>query len=224
MDISDTNDWGLPDWTKEAEYPAPTGTPMVVWAWQFMRRWSVYRTFWLEKIQPFVNNDGRISRDISGQWWPYHDELRTRFGVDVPSKPSTDRHGAIFAPSWVTWVPSDGEQFQRISLREHQIAIVIDLESPLKRQFLAALKSAKCEQNFRQIDVRKARSAEANYATYLRVLDADHAGAGPKQMIDVLFPHAPGRSWNNLSRLLCDYRTAAQKLRDGGYRTLLENR
>jgi hypothetical protein len=220
MDISDTNDWGLPDWTKEAAYPRPAGTPITVWAWQFLRRWPAYHVFWLEKIQPFLNKDDDcISRDIGGRWWPYHDELRTQFGVDIPSAPWTDQHGAIFAASYVTWTEGP-----RISLKGNEVALIIDLERPLKQQFVAGLKSLEREQEFRQIVIRKSRRVAVNYTTYLRILDADHAGAQRRRMINVLFPHSPGRSGNDLSRLLCDYRKAAQRLRDGGYRTLLENR
>lgn len=219
MNIPNTNNWGLPDWTKEIEYPAPTGTPIIVWAWQFLRRWPAYRTFWLEKIQPFVDKDGRISLDIGLQWWPYHDELRTQFGVDVPSPPWTDKHGAYFTANYVTWTAGPS-----ILLKENEVGVIIDLKLPLKRQFVMALKSLEREQKFLEINVRRARSAEVNYSTYLRILDADYAGAKSRRMIEVLFPHSPGKSGNDLSRLLCDYRTAAQKLRDGGYRTLLENR
>jgi hypothetical protein len=146
-------------------------------------------------------------------------ELQTQFGVDLPSPPWENKHGAIFTANYITRTEGPA-----LILKKNEIGIIIDLGRPLKRQFLAALKSAECEQKFRQINISKARSTEINYATYLRILDADEAGASTKHMTEVLFSHSPGRSGNKLSRLVCDYRTAARKLRDGGYRLLLEMR
>jgi Uncharacterized conserved protein (DUF2285) len=155
--------------------------------------------------------------------WPYHDELGERFGVDVPSPP-WERTPAIFLANWTRYVQDDGTESQRIALEKNEIAIIIDLERPLKRQFLFALKSAEREQEFRQLNMRKARGAVINYPTYLRILDAGEAGASTQQIAEVLSSNFACRAGTNIPRLVCDYRTAARKLRDGGYRALLEAR
>jgi hypothetical protein len=150
--VNGTTDWGLPDWTKLEGYPMPRGPGEVtVWAWEFLRRNPEYRTFWLEKIQPFIGMDCRICRDAAGNWWPYHDELREKFGVDLPSHPQSATP-AIFTATWTTWVDNDGEEFQRISLKEHQVAIVIDLARPLKTQFEWARKSAEREHSVNKLE------------------------------------------------------------------------
>jgi type VI secretion system activator RovC-like protein len=57
----------------------------------------------------------------------------------------------------------------------------------------------------------------------LRILDAKEAGAGPKDIGDLLLPDIP-RDYpeNSRSKALVNNRKAAQKLRDGGYRSLLD--
>jgi hypothetical protein len=209
-------DWGIPDWTNPDGYPGPR-SHITVFAWEFLRRWSEYRAFWLEKIQPLIDGNGRM-RIGAPEFWPWHAELKYRFGVEVPSAP-WDRSPAYFAGNYVRW-----EEGQKIFLKEHEIAILIDLKRPLERQFLMAQEAAEEEQKRRQIKVKKSRSAAVNYRAYLRVLDADEAGAKTGQIADLLLSHSPGKAGNNLSRLVGDYRTAARKLRDGGYRALLEAR
>jgi Uncharacterized conserved protein (DUF2285) len=168
--------------------------------------------------------DCRICRDAAGNWWPYHDELREKFGVDLPSHPQSATP-AIFTATWTTWVDNDGEEFQRISLKEHQVAIVIDLARPLKTQFEWARKSAEREQKFRQqageIILKRARSRAENYVSYLRILDAREAGAKKKDIADLLFPRLTEECAQDR---IDDDQGVARKLRDGGYRSLLELR
>jgi hypothetical protein len=235
-------DWGLPDWTKREEYPAPRGPrEMTIWAWEFLRRNPEYRVFWKEKIEPFIdktvreppNNElkarvvsGGIYRDAAGKFWPYLDELRARFGVENPSPPqsATPSH---FAANYISWVENErGEEDQRISLERHQVAYIFDLTRPLKRQFEMAKKSATREQESRQksgaISLKESRSRTDCYVRYLRVLDADEAHEEPRRIADSLFPGIPGPPENSRLKALHDDRLAARDLRDGKYRSLLE--
>jgi Uncharacterized conserved protein (DUF2285) len=225
-------DWGLPDWTKQADYTAlrrqlALRGRTTVWAWEFLRRSPSYREFWKDKIQPFANDDC-ISRDAAGNWWPYHDELKAKFGVDRPSPPQSATP-AHFTANYVTWVPNDGRELQRISLDEHQIAIIIDLARPLNTQFQRARQSAEREQKYQrqagEIAFKMARSRVDQYVTYLRILDAYEAGANPSYIANLIFPNLANEYPDcTAQKRLCDARKAALELRDGGYRSLLELR
>ena len=37
------NEWGVPDWHDESQYPAPGDLPAELWRWQFIRRMGDYR-------------------------------------------------------------------------------------------------------------------------------------------------------------------------------------
>jgi hypothetical protein len=237
-------DWGLPDWTKREEYPAPCDRgQMTVWAWEFLRRNPEYRVFWKVKIEPFIDMTGGhlpplkelkarlvpggIYRDAAGNFWLYLDELRARFGVENPSPPqsATPSH---FAANYISWVENERGEDQRISLERHQVAYIFDLTRPLKHQFKMAWKSATLQQKYKQesgvINLKKSRNRAENYVLYLRILDADEAGARPKDICDLLLPDILDDYNAGSMRLkaLADKRKAALKLRDGGYRSLLD--
>jgi hypothetical protein len=40
------NDWGVPDWRDEGQYPAPGDLTAELWRWQFIRRMQDYREAW----------------------------------------------------------------------------------------------------------------------------------------------------------------------------------
>jgi len=219
-------DWGVPDWTGEENYPAPDGQGEIcVWAWEFLRRWNEYRDFWLKKIQPFIDMGGRISRDTAGNCWPHLEELRTRFGVEVPSPPqcSTPPH---FIANAIRWVQNYGRESQEIWLNEHEVAFIFDLSRPLKSQFEMARDAAECEKERRrqagEPKLSRARSRAEQYVTYLRILDAQESGAKPKDIAARLFHDLSDEYPARIrQKRLVDYRQAAEKLRDGGYRSLL---
>jgi hypothetical protein len=165
--MSQPEDSGVPDWSGLDGYPPPSESEDVcLWAWEFLRRWHEYRNFWKEKIEPFIGANGRIDRDANGNYWPYHDELKTRFGVDLPSPPHS-RRLSHFVERYTTWVANDGRETQQICLGEHQIAIFFDLSRPLAPQFERAQASATREQEFRGNDVKNARIRADLYVPYL---------------------------------------------------------
>jgi hypothetical protein len=211
---------------------------MTVWAWEFLRRNPEYRVFWKEKIEPFISEAvplhnelearfvrGGIYRDAAGNFWPYLDELRARFGVENPSPPQCATP-SYFAANMISWVENERGEDQRISLDRHQVAYIFDLTRPLKRQFEMAKKSATREQESRQksgaINLKESRSRTDCYVRYLRVLDADEAHEESRRIADLLFPWLPGPPENSRLKALHDDRLAARDLRDGKYRSLLE--
>ena len=80
--MSRASEWGVPDWLRLQDYPAPEGPgAMVIWAWEFLRRNEKFRDFWVNKVEPFIRADGRISMGI-----PYH-EMKEKFGIEDPWSP-----------------------------------------------------------------------------------------------------------------------------------------
>jgi len=223
-------DWGLPDWTNPANYPAPVGRgAMTRWAWEFLRRWPEYRTFWIEKIEPFVVEEGdevlHDKRRLIGARWPHHNELRERFGVELPSAPCEQKPAHFMADS-ISCVPNDGAEVQRISLGKNQIAVILELDRPGNSQLKKASKAFKSEQHRREqtgeLKLKGARARVEKYITYLRILDAYEAGAEAKNIAGVLFPTLRDEHPSYARRKrLDDDRRAALELRDGGYLSLL---
>jgi transcriptional regulator len=190
--VSGANQWGIPDWTKEDEYPNQHKAGIRGWAWEFLRRWPDYRNFWTQKVKPFIGASGRfINRDADGNFWPHYDELVERFGVDLPSPPQ-DSVPSCFVSSSLRFFQYDGRDFQRIQLKKCEIAVVIDLARPLPTQFKRARKSAQEQQKLlKPKRLKHARSRAAAYVTYLRILDGEEVGVGSTEMADVLFPKVP---------------------------------
>jgi hypothetical protein len=79
--MSESLDWGVPNWLRPEEYPSPEGAgEMAVWAWEFLRRNHRYRKFWTEKFVPFF--DGLIWERPNGA-----KELLADFGLTEPCDP-----------------------------------------------------------------------------------------------------------------------------------------
>jgi hypothetical protein len=193
--------------------------PVRVWAWEFLRRSTAYRKFWQEKIQPLIDKGA----------WP-RQLLIAQFGVSLPSPPWIRTPPAFVAEG--TYLLSNDETglLQRIPLEDNHIAIVIDLTRPLEGQFQRAFEVAKGDQQIaqrkgdQQIAQRKVRIRADNYVRYLRVLDADEARARPGTIAGLLYPDLDGPPQNNRLQALYEDRKVARRMRDGGYRLLLEAR
>lgn len=86
--MSELLEWGVPDWQRAELYPDPTGRPaaMLVWAWEFLRRNEQFRSFWRNKVEPFIADD-RVGRDHTGRFWPYYKEMQESFGIQDPVSP-----------------------------------------------------------------------------------------------------------------------------------------
>jgi hypothetical protein len=79
--MSESVDWGVPNWLRREEYPSPKGPhEMAVWAWEFLRRNPRYRTFWTEKFLAFF--DGWVWNCPRGA-----KELLADFGLIEPCDP-----------------------------------------------------------------------------------------------------------------------------------------
>jgi hypothetical protein len=191
--------------------------PVRVWAWEFLRRSTAYRKFWQEKIQPLIDENGRIMGDWSQQL------LKAQFGVGIPSPPWI-RTPPVFVAEGTYLLSTDEKGLlTRVPLEGNHIPIAFDHTRPLEGQFQRALGVAK-GLGLQQIDERRVRVRAHNYVRYLRVLDADEASASPGTIAGLLYSHLPGRPQNNRLQALYEDRKVARRMRDGGYRSLLEAR
>jgi hypothetical protein len=220
------NALGLPDWLKLDGYPQEDA-PMSVWAWEFLRRSPSYRSFWKEKVEPFCEKiktmplgqeSEVIGRNAAGELWPYLDELRMLFGVDVPSPPHSSTP-ASFVASWIRYTQDySGRGFECLTLAENEIAYVFDLARPLKPQFEHIQKHAEN----RQVSMKVVRRRTDKYAEYLRILDAIEAGEKSQVIADHFFSDkSDGYPENPRLRAFYDARDAALRMRDGGYKAIL---
>jgi hypothetical protein len=152
-DMEHLSEWGVPDWQNAAGY-LDGGRSRPEWAWEFLRRNHGYRAFWREKIEPYLTPDGtRIWRNSNGESWPYLEELRSAFDVELPNPPSC-LTPCSFVSEWLRSVdrtcgeslPSaddDDERVVRLSLRRNQVAFVVDLDRPTHKQLEAIARSLK---------------------------------------------------------------------------------
>jgi hypothetical protein len=218
---------GVPDWKSSEGYP-PIDAPATGWAWEFLRRNPAYRQFWEEKVAPYIetirDHTGEFSvigRNVRGEMWPYKEELRQTFGIDVPSSPG----GATppkFDAHWTRYVTPDCGEPQTLMLIESEVAFVIDLARPLKPQFDGALVAAQKMQNesFCFISTRQRRD---KYCNYLRILDGLDTGEDEATVAGLIFADRPN-VYPEFQRTdtFRKAREVAIRMRDGGWRALIE--
>jgi hypothetical protein len=221
------DDWGVPDWLDPHSYPRHSGPSAgVAWSWEFLRRSPAYREFWMKDVLPFVGADGSIEV----------------VDASVPGvlKKAEDCFGLLLGPrdprSPVAPAPTDGNAIRQIvasrfypelpvELSRWDVGYVFDLRRPPEPQFDRALQAFRDLQADRrktgELAVESARRREDRYACYLRLIDAEDAGAAPREIADELFGDIareyPG---DPRSSAFQNARRAAHRLRDEGYRAL----
>jgi hypothetical protein len=237
--------WKTPNWLESQDYPAPQGWPhaMVIWAWEFLRRNEEFRAFWMTKVEPFVNSDGQIARDRTGRFWPYHSEMQSKFGIVDPRDPRDPRPPPFLA-NGTGYFPAPAIVYgqvanrpaaknagaplkvssENLSLDWFETAFVIDLELPLDEQIEAIRELARLDQlelkKAGKLNPKRARTSD-NYVRYLRILDAESAGATRPVVEGELFADIDNRyPENRRSKAFDNDRAEARRLRDTGYRSL----
>ncbi len=229
------SDWGVPDWLRPAQYP--THTTGVAWAWEFLRRSPAYRAFWTEDVLPFVGADGSIDADASmGKYqsidadgeheWGVYKEAQDRFGLMAgPRDPRSPTRPFMTGRATREVTAGRWNPEVRLKLSRGQVAYVFDLECPLEPQFRDALRFAKALQTHQRKKGEAAnydgRLRPEKYVLYLRLIDGEDAGAERIWIRDELFAHIP-EEYPSHARTAAfkNTRTAAHRLRDGGYRSL----
>ena len=213
----------LPDWHDASGYPdpgAPKGTTTCHrWRWEFMRRSRQYQSDWAE----------RAAR--SAEFW------RAQYRLMGPVDPESSRASFIGPVRYWIQPLRKGDRVFPIQQRAGTALIQVDLTLPLKPQFESAefslrpstldeadLKRAKVEGGFFVMSNRSKgyQWKPTNWLRYLRLLDADSTGAPTNEIGRILHPgkkNEPGI--RELSNLLRNDRSAAQRLLDRGYRLIM---
>jgi hypothetical protein len=109
-----------------------------------------------------------------------------------------------------------------------QFVICFNLEYPFEPQLAEAAKLLKEQRDrleqqgeIQPINNRALLQKAERYRTYLQVLDAEAAGAGIREMAQLLFPNRANEYPNYLGdRAVRDALRAAKRLRDDDYRKL----
>jgi hypothetical protein len=195
---------------------------MESWAWQFLRRNQEFREFWLTKVEPFMLADERVRSD-----WPHQEEMWSRFGIRRLQSPRQADCG--WPPPFFTWTgpgppralwPPPYNTNSSITLEPSEYEMPV----PLDDQFKAIEVHAKHYQRLlkKETAVRpKSARKSGRYSLYLRILDAENAGATRPAIENELFPRIPRtRDPDNRSKAFENARAEARRLRNFGYRTL----
>jgi hypothetical protein len=227
-----TEGWGVPDWLRPQDYPRPPEkTAPIVWAWEFLRRNEAYRNFW----------PGRVEE-------AFDPSVREMFGIDLPPPdPRQNRRTPIFRDlgTKVAFAPASTDEVQRrwrargesslflnVKLKEketltlswYEMGFAINLNLPLDDQIKAIRLIARDAQRVLKdaglADPRTTRTS-SQYVLYLRILDAEAAGATRPAIAAKLFSKRAQAADVELQLKAFDNaRAEARRLRDSGYRAL----
>lgn len=230
-------------WTDASQYPDPDSTPIEQWVWEFVRRNHQYQADWKSESEAYPRyevDDEFIPRMFQFQVDPdvaiytrhtrrgrkhYLDEYGLQYLINpTVANPEPFYLHFAFKPGRVVSPRPYGD------LERHQpdnyVYVTIDLDYPLERQFLIA--RTELQQRLlaeelvfnRKPRGRQKRSSE--WPGYLRVLDADEAGVGIRQIAEVLYPTlANVKPDYNADRTVRDDLVAANKLRDEDFRYIV---
>ncbi|MDN5871749.1 MAG: DUF2285 domain-containing protein [Nitrococcus sp.] len=243
-------DW-LPDWRDAHSYPRADELSHAQWAWEFMRRSAGYQADYQRSLATtnyakthrgefddapaaLVGNcdPAALEGESVAQYMERLYSERKRGRIDyVPY---------CFRSEYLTGDPlpdpSQNEQLpwfwgpQCSRLRsgavdelsdQNRFVLSINLDEPAEPQFVRARRMFDREHQLRGT-VKKRRNHFSKYPLYLRILDADSAGASRKEMAAELFAHSPNEypiyQANNRAN---DTLKAARAMREGGYRELI---
>ena len=185
-----------PNWLNEQAYPRGADLTARQWGWEFLRRNPVYVYDWsFDQLKP-------------GEFW-LREALDPSLSPAEPKVFSFAGHtGSCFSPNEA--IPS---------LSSTEVAIIFDLALPIDIQLRDAAKMLSRRRAGRRISGPHLRRDK--YPVYLRLLDADWAGAKRSEIAHVLYPNLTiGAAKDSIKYA----RKAARELIWTGFRSLLTTR
>ena len=211
----------LADWKNTADYPPVAGTLLPRWHWEFLRRNKSYQSDYhqYEKLKGergAVAECERLARKygLEGIMLDYRESLVALF--QSPRRPD------VRLVHWQTaWVGEDdkgiliegkNEQLDYLDprIRQHECCVVFNLRHDLQSQLNNAMKKI---ERLKQRYLERCGQVE-QYPYYLRLIDADTAGAGNEELIAYFMPDI--ERVFALKKLKNDLKEA-RRLRDIGY-------
>ncbi|MGH8245616.1 MAG: transcriptional regulator domain-containing protein [Gammaproteobacteria bacterium] len=213
----------LADWRNPAQYPPPETTPLPRWHWEFLRRNGDYQADFERYLGLGVGASAQNERErlahkygLEGIMLDYREPYLELFRS--PRRPEPAR-----LVQWqTTWVAED-EDGNRIEghledlsyldprLRQHECCVVFNMRMPLEDQ----LQSARKRVVGLQRRYTEKRGCIENYPLYLRLIDADAAGADEFEVRTILLPEVDVEI---ASAEIQIHLKAAKRLRDVDYR------
>ena len=226
-----------PDWQEPAHYAALQSADARQWAWEFLRRNPAYRRDW----EAFIARWRALEADYGAppqrdflRWkadpraWVRAAEaeggecrvdedkvliecaLGAKYGFyKFPPDPVEDRPD-------IEWRPlPETPPFEDCAEVEAAMPLCFDLALPLRPQLEAAgrrLAARQARLRREGMRMKRLRVWRDEWLRWLRLLDAEAAGAGEEAIARVLF--------GGDRQALADARRAAHALRDGGYREI----
>lgn len=225
------------NWKNPEDYPSVESTSLDRWAFEFLYRNQEFRG----KLDSALQAAKVLPDDSQQVGWsesPVGKVLK-EYGVTLPMLPSWMEAGISDSPVIFTkhpvWVPSYtvekagglfnakaiGKRFRVSPSLPDRAALEFDLTQPINPQIERARAILKKSQETYQGSKRVNGKAMVKlYPLYLRVLDADAAGASADEICNVLsLEHLQGVGEDTLR----NWRKEARRLRDGGYMEIVKN-
>lgn len=226
----------LADWTRAELYPKPDALPLAGWAWEFLRRAPRYqRNF--DRFQS-LGRPERLADWLSRRYWvgypPPDPRAPTSGGWAPPDSASPPMEveplDLLDAGEW-------GDPGRREALRDEfrdpaKLTLTFDLTRSIEAQLERAaelLREGRAALAARPFNptmdpARRAKAPIAQFPRYVRILDATAAGARVPQIAAALYPREDDSraTGYRVSAKVREALGAARRLRDGGYRDLLQ--
>jgi hypothetical protein len=212
-------------------YPGPYDILLSQWAWEFLRRNPRYQQDWAEKAEPVVTSRGEYDKSlISKELDAEIKGIEQKYGIMMVQDPKDGRWPAIFRSEFVTTYEcpnSVGSIQWTIKVLPGELYVKFDL----KRSIGAQIEEVRgLIENYQRDELssgriskpRQTRNWRDKWPMYLRVLDARVADASLNEIARVLFPNTPNSypEFKGRDAIRKDL-TAARRLRDGGYLSML---
>jgi hypothetical protein len=234
-----------PDWTNADDYPDPSSASVEDWVEEFKRRNPGFKKA-LAELEAFVRANFAAfapesvfgfapeglatgSPDSEPFYTPlsplgqvyaeFNNRLAELFQFEPKRWTDDIRPGAISSEPTHSFAPTQSSVDVLVRLNpNYPSAPQLDRAKALLERKQQSLPR---DGGIAPIEHRKLVSGADKYRLYLRLLDAEVAGARGPRMAEVLFPHMPNKPLEYRgSRAVRDSLKAARKLRDGGYRSL----
>lgn len=204
----------MTDWRRPDDYPDPAAASLHRWAWEFLCRNPAFEAAMRPAmtLQAALKAKGELPASWSEQ--PIGVVLR-RWGIAFPILPAWRRRLRDDAPSRFAAAPYR----HSAPANPGRVTLTFDVSAPIDPQLERARAMLMATQRQQFPAFKRCRIQPEMLAQYLRVLDAQAAGATRRQMLDA-FSTTDADVVDE--RKLRYWIKRANELRDGAYRDLLQ--
>lgn len=212
----------VPRWKNPDEYPLPETTSLDRWAWEFLSRNAEFNEV-LARAREETKRLTASGEKLSIFWsqTPVGKVLQ-EWGIATPYLPEWQMDAPVSFkrfPRVAPVVGINGRDYQVTALADDRIMLVFDLSAPLPPQIERAKKML--EHSQRKLKGKKKielRNSVRLFPIYLRVLDATSVSASLEDMMEQF--DSEGNGYCSEEATIRNWKRAAEKLRDGGYRDI----